>query len=155
MKHLALVAAFVSLAAAPAAATSPELGDQRVHGLWLTEGGTATVRIADCGPHHAGGLMGATPCGVIETADIPPGAPTTDVNNKDEAMRDKPIIGLTMLDGFEWRGGKWKRGRIYNPEDGKSYKSSIAVDEDDANVLKVKGCIGPLCQTQRWTRVAD
>lgn len=129
----------------PATAAASE----SVYGLWLTEAETATVRIGDCGP----GPMAGTPCGVVETADIPEGEPTTDVNNADPALRDAPIIGLTMLDGFEWDDKRWKKGRIYNPEDGKSYKSSIRLDKDDPDVLRVKGCIAFLCQTQEWTRV--
>jgi uncharacterized protein (DUF2147 family) len=129
-----------------------EAHDASVHGLWLTESGTGTVRIADCGP----GPMEGTPCGKVETGDIPEGEPTTDVNNADPALRDQPIIGLTMLDGFEDDGGgKWKKGRIYNPEDGKSYKSAIRLDKDNPDVLRVKGCIAFLCQTQEWTRVAE
>jgi len=124
--------------------SAPAFASNSVYGVWLTEEGTATVRIVDCGD--------ASPCGIIETAEIPAGEPTTDVNNSDPALRDEPIIGLVMLHGFERDGDKWKKGRIYNPEDGKSYKSSIRVD-DDPNVLKVKGCIVFLCQTQRWTRV--
>lgn len=124
--------------------SAPAFASNSVYGVWLTEEGTATVRIVDCGD--------ASPCGVIETAEIPSGEPTTDVNNSDPDLRDKPIIGLVMLHGFERDDDKWKKGRIYNPEDGKSYKSSIRVD-DDPNVLKVKGCIAFLCQTQRWTRV--
>lgn len=123
---------------------APAFASSSVYGVWLTEEGTGTVRIIDCGD--------ASPCGIIETAEIPAGEPTTDVNNSDPALRDKPIIGLVMLHGFERDGDRWKKGRIYNPEDGKSYKSSIRVD-DDPNVLKVKGCIAFLCQTQRWTRV--
>jgi uncharacterized protein (DUF2147 family) len=126
--------------------SAPAFASDSVQGLWLTEAGTGTIRVADCGD--------GTPCGTIETAEIPDGEPTTDVNNSDPAMRDQPIIGLTMLDGFEKRDDKWKKGRIYNPEDGKSYKSSIQLG-DNPNVLKVKGCIAFLCQTQRWTRVEE
>lgn len=127
----------------------PAAASDTVYGLWLTEEETATVRIADCGA----GPMAGTPCGVVETAEIPEGEPTTDVNNADPTLRDEPIIGLTMLDGFERDKDKWKKGRIYNPEDGKSYKSSIRLDKDDPDILKVKGCIAFLCQTQEWTRV--
>ncbi len=126
------------------ALVSPAIANGSIDGLWQTEAETATVRIADCGD--------GTPCGVIETAVIPDGEPMTDVNNSDPAFRDQPIIGLTILDGFEADGDKWKKGRIYNPEDGKSYKSSIQLD-DTPDILKVKGCIAFLCQTQRWTRV--
>lgn len=136
------------LALTLSAVSAQAMASDGVYGLWLTEAGTGTVRIADCGA----GPMEGTPCGVIATAAIPEGEPTTDVNNADPALRDMPIVGLTMLDGFEWSGSKWKKGRIYNPEDGKSYKSSIQLD-DDPNVLKVKGCVAFLCQTQRWTRV--
>lgn len=130
----------------PAISAASEAVDGRdVYGLWLTEDKTATVRIAGCGP----GPMEGTPCGVVQTADIPEGEPTTDVNNADPALRDVPIIGLTMLDGFKASSSKWKSGRIYNPEDGKSYKSSI--EREDQQTLKVKGCIAFLCQTQRWT----
>lgn len=130
-----------------APATGQDSAD--VYGLWLTEAGTGTVRISDCGP----GPMEGTPCGVVETADIPEGEPTTDVNNEDPTLRDQPIVGLTMLDGFERSKDKWKKGRIYNPEDGKSYKSVL--ERENSETLKVKGCIAFLCQTQRWTRVTD
>lgn len=136
----------VSLLLTPVGAAASD----SVYGLWLTEAGTGTVRIADCGP----GPMEGTPCGTIATAEIPDGEPTTDVNNDDPALRDEPIIGLTMLDGFEADGDKWKKGRIYNPEDGKSYKSSIRLDKTDPDVLRVKGCIAFFCQTQEWTRVS-
>jgi uncharacterized protein (DUF2147 family) len=133
------------------ASPSLAVASDTVYGLWLTEEQTATVRIADCGP----GPMEGTPCGIVETADIPDGEPTTDVNNSDPNLRDQPIIGLTMLDGFEADDDRWRKGRIYNPEDGKSYKSVIKVDADDPNILKVKGCIAFLCQTQEWTRMED
>jgi uncharacterized protein (DUF2147 family) len=139
MKTILLAAALSALSTAAGASDT-------VYGLWLTEAENSTIRIADCGDD--------TPCGVIETAEIPHGEPTTDVNNADPALRETPIIGLIMLDGFEQSGSKWKKGRIYNPEDGKSYKSSIELD-DDPNVLKVKGCIAFLCQTQRWNRMAE
>ena len=153
MKRLAIAATLAFLAAPALAHEAPSPTD--VHGLWLTEDGAATVRIANCPAEDGGSAMDATPCGVIASADIPDGAPTTDVNNADPALRGEPIVGLTMLDGFEWKKDKWRRGRIYNPEDGKSYKSSIALDDGNHDVLEVKGCIGPLCQTQRWTRVAE
>ncbi|WP_298918167.1 DUF2147 domain-containing protein [uncultured Algimonas sp.] len=146
MKTAAFAAALSALScfiALPAAASGT------VYGLWLTEEETATVRISDCGA----GSMAGTPCGIVATADIPPGEPTTDVNNDNPALRTQPIIGLTMLKGFEWDDDRWKNGRIYNPEDGKSYKSSIRVDKDDSDILKVKGCIAFFCQTQEWTRV--
>lgn len=149
MKHAAAILA-LALFATPVFAHGED-SDHRhsVHGLWLTEAGTGTIRIADCGP----GPMEGTPCGLIETAEIPDDEPGTDVNNSDPDLRGEPIIGLTMLDGFEKDGSKWSKGRIYNPEDGKSYRSQIRLSKSDPDVLRVKGCIAFLCQTQKWTRV--
>lgn len=142
-----LLSATLVLFALPAAA---QAGDaDAVFGDWRTEDGGAVLRIAPCSETEP------APCGIVLSADIPEGAPTTDVNNADPALRDQPIIGLTMLDGFERSKDKWKSGRIYNPEDGKSYKSSLEVRDDAPNVLRVKGCIAFLCQTQKWTRVTQ
>lgn len=139
----------LSLPAIAMSAFASDHDTTQVEGLWLTEAKTGTVRISEClDPEMAG-----TPCGRIETADIPEGEPRTDVNNSDPALRNQPIVGLTMLDGFEKRDTKWKKGRIYNPEDGNSYKSSIQLDEDDPDILIVKGCIAFFCQKQVWTRV--
>ena len=130
----------------------PGVGLAGVYGDWITQGGSAVVRIAAC----EDAAVADTPCGTVLSADIPEGAPTTDVNNADPALRDQPIVGITMLDGFEAsKSGKWKSGRIYNPEDGKSYKSSIEVRPEEPHILRVKGCIAFLCQTQEWTRVGS
>ena len=45
----------------------------------------------------------------------------------------------------------WWRGRIYDPKNGKSYRSIIR--RKGPGVLEVKGCIGPFCQTQVWKRL--
>lgn len=121
-----------------------------VYGVWLTEAGTAKVEIADCGD--------GTPCGDIVWMD--PAAlragltPETavDENNPDEALRDRPVLGLTMLSAFERRRNDWRGGRIYDPEEGKSYGSRLKRLESGA--LQVKGCIGPICQTQTWSQAA-
>ena len=61
--------------------------------------------------------------------------------------------GLTMLQGFENKSKGWAGGTIYDPKKGKTYASRLKRLDD--GVLEVKGCIGPLCQTQQWAPVAD
>ena len=73
--------------------------------------------------------------------------------NPDEALRDRPILGLQIMSDFEYDGNdKWKKGTIYAPDDGKTYKSKMSLSED---VLKVRGYIGisMLGRTEEWTRV--
>jgi uncharacterized protein (DUF2147 family) len=112
---------------------------QPIAGRWLTQDGSAIVQIGPCG--------GGT-CGRIATVlKARPGAPTTDVNNPDPALRNRPVVGTTILSGFSDAGDDW-RGRIYDPRNGKSYKSIVARSPD--GTLKVKGCISFICQTQVW-----
>jgi uncharacterized protein (DUF2147 family) len=57
-----------------------------------------------------------------------------------------------LISGFTADGDAWSGGKIYNPDDGKTYKAKVT--PVDANTLKVRGCVFvPLCKTQTWTRV--
>lgn len=121
------------LAAGAAHAAEP------IAGRWLTENGKAVVVVAPCG---------AAACGRIGRVLVPtPGGPATDRNNPDPALRARPVQGLEILSGFRDAGKDW-RGRIYDPESGKSYKSIVA---RDGGGLKVQGCVAFFCRTQRWT----
>lgn len=112
---------------------------QPIAGRWLTEDGSAIVQVGPCG---------AATCGKITTVlKARPGAATVDVNNPDPKLRTRPIVGLPILFGFSDAGNDW-RGRIYDPRNGKSYKSIVTRGAD--GTLQVKGCIAFLCQTQVW-----
>lgn len=87
-------------------------------------------------------------CGrLIQILKTKPGAPKFDVNNHNPALRRRPIQGITILDSLTDNGADW-RGTIYDPRDGKSYKSIVSRNPDGS--LKVRGCIAFFCQTQRW-----
>ena len=42
-------------------------------------------------------------------------------------------------------------GRIYNPENGRTYRASLKLRSPD--ILEVKGCLLIVCDTQVWRRV--
>jgi uncharacterized protein (DUF2147 family) len=128
MKLLAL--ALLLLAAAPAPVT----------GRWVTAEGKAVVEIAPCGQALCGRI--------VRVLKPRPGGPAVDVNNPDARLRTRPIEGIQILSGFTADGAKWK-GRIYDPESGRTYRSELAAA---GGGLKVKGCFGPFCRTQDWTR---
>ena len=144
MIRIALIATMVSgaFAAASALASAPTSAYDAldVYGAWLTEKQNSVVVISKCDE---------TPCGEIVWIDAPDAASLTDTENPDEALRARPLLGLEMLYGFEAKKDQWKKGRIYDPETGKTYGSRLRRLEDGA--LQVKGCIGPICQTQIWT----
>lgn len=62
-----------------------------------------------------------------------------DLNNPDPELRDKSIIGLEILIGFEYKGnGVYTSGKVYDPGSGNTYKCKIKVNGDEA---KVRGYI--------------
>ena len=79
------------------------------------------------------------------------GSTPVDGNNPDPELAGRPLVGVQMLHGFKEKSGRWKSGKIYNPENGKTYKSKLKLLENGD--LEVKGCIGPICQGQTWTPV--
>ena len=137
MKHAALALAGAAMAlAAPASAADP------ITGRWITEDRDAVITIAP---------GGANLCGKISKFLVAPpqGVNQRDVNNPDKSKRSRKLLGTPVLTSFSEDGDLW-RGRIYDPKSGKDYRSVIR--RTSASKLEVKGCLGPFCQTQNWTR---
>lgn len=113
-----------------------------VFGTYLTEEQNSHIQIADCGD--------GSPCGKVvwlnpETLD--PGVTPDTATSK----AGEPVLGLTMLEGFERKKNDWRGGTIYDPGKDKTYASRLKrLDNGD---LQVKGCISIICQTQIWTEV--
>ena len=68
-------------------------------------------------------------------------------------LNGKPLIGLRILWDLRKDGDQWSGGRILDPDYGKVYKCSMAV-EHDGGKLKVRGFIGfsLLGRTEYWLR---
>ncbi|MBB3347410.1 MULTISPECIES: DUF2147 domain-containing protein [unclassified Sphingomonas] len=124
---------------APVAVAAPADAATPIAGRYLTQDGAGVVTVGPCD---------GSVCGRLTTIlKKRPGAPDTDVNNSDAALRSRPILGLPILSGFTDEGKDW-RGKIYDPRNGKTYKSIVARNAD--GTLNVKGCIAFFCQTQVW-----
>jgi uncharacterized protein (DUF2147 family) len=81
----------------------------------------------------------------MEEANHPEGAtdglagrPKTDRHNPDHALRDRAIVGITVMSGLQYEDGKWKNGRVYSPDNGKSYRAWAKMEGDQ---LRVKGYV--------------
>ncbi len=119
---------------------SAHADSHNVFGTFLTEAGTSSVTIDDCGD--------GTPCGRVSWIDpdaMEPGM----TPEKALTKTGDPVLGLLMLQGFDKRKKDWRGGTIYDPENDKRYSSRIK--RLDNGKLQVKGCVGPICQTQVWT----
>jgi uncharacterized protein (DUF2147 family) len=69
------------------------------------------------------------------------------------ADKNKPILGMVVVRGLSKKGDDYRNGQILDPQNGKLYKSIIALDGNDK--LKVRGYIGVslLGRTQVWYRI--
>jgi uncharacterized protein (DUF2147 family) len=69
------------------------------------------------------------------------------------ALKDQPMIGMTILSGLKKDGDSYSGGQIVDPASGKTYKSKLSVAEDGKK-LNVRGYIGlPMIgRTQTWLR---
>ena len=131
-----------TLALAALLCATPLLAAQPIEGRWITAERDAVITIGECG---------SSTCGRITKFLVAPpqGLDQRDVNNADTKLRQRKLLGMPVLTGFSEDAELW-RGQIYDPKSGKTYRSVIR--RKDANRLEVKGCIGPFCQTQVWTR---
>ena len=112
-------------------------------GTWRTEE-DATVRVSNCG----GGLC-ASIASLRQPNDPQTGKPKND-NNVDPSKRNRPIVGLQIFIGLRPDGANKWTGQIYNPEDGKTYDANVVLQ--NANTLKVQGCVLFICKTKTWAR---
>ncbi len=67
--------------------------------------------------------------------------------------KGKPVLGMMILSGLKRDGKEWTGGEILDPNNGKTYKCKISMD-DAGKKLNVRGFIGValLGRTQVWLR---
>jgi len=67
---------------------------------------------------------------------------------------NKKIIGMVIVNGLEFDGDEWEGDDgILDPKNGKVYDCKIWLDEDNPDILNVRGYIGFFFRTQTWHRV--
>lgn len=84
-------------------------------------------------------------------------APDEDQNPKCDKcegdLRNKPVIGMTILTGLRQDGDAYENGKILDPESGNVYSSRASLDETGKK-LEVRGYIGVslIGRSQTWIR---
>jgi uncharacterized protein (DUF2147 family) len=68
------------------------------------------------------------------------GLPAVDRNNADESLRERPLLGADLMRNFKHnKKNKWEDGRIYDPENGKTYRCKLTLK--DADTIELFGYI--------------
>jgi uncharacterized protein (DUF2147 family) len=126
------------LAAAPAVAENPT-------GVWRLQNGKVTVRVAYCGGQN----LCATIIALARPLDKR-GKAKVDHENPNPALRNRPVVGLQVVSAMKPAGANQWKGRIYNADDGGTYRAEARLS---ANTLLMTGCWGPICKKNRFIRV--
>ena len=117
--------------------------NKTMEGYWLTS--QSIVQVKNCDKNL---------CATIEQLfvddDIDPKS-IKDSNNKKKSLRDRPLIGINLLEEFPSNlSGKkvLKDGKIYDPGRGRVFKSNLYLLDD--GTLKVEGCLMGICDHEIW-----
>lgn len=128
---LSALAVFCLLPAMPAQAADPVMGS------WINPHGTVTVTTGACQDRLCGWVSHANAEALADAADA--GVPH--------------LVGTTLLQDYRPKGAGHWAGRVYVPDMGRTFYSTIEQQGPDA--LKISGCLlgGFLCRSQLWHRV--
>jgi uncharacterized protein (DUF2147 family) len=124
---------------------APAAAGEGATGVWRMANGKVTVRVSPCGSYLCGTVVG------LRKPRDDKGRPRRDKENPNPALRERPVIGLTILSNMKPGGdGHWT-GTIYNPDDGNTYRSKMMLQ--NANTMKVDGCVSVFCRSMKFIRV--
>lgn len=118
-------------------------------GLWYGEA-DAKNRIAVVEIYKENGKYYAYSFGYKNSTDI-----VNDVNNPKSELRNLPLKGLVYLYDLQFDNGEWKKGKIYNPDEGKIYNAKASIS-DNKQELKIRASVdsaGIFGKTITWKKV--
>lgn len=129
-------------------------GADDILGLWNTQENKSKIEIFKCGNRYCGRIAELKePNYPADDEKGMAGKPKVDRKNPDPDLRTHPLLGLQIMEGFSFSGSNsWEGGRIYDPDNGKTYKCTVTLSAP--NRLEVRGFIGFtfLGRTSIWTR---
>ena len=117
--------------------------ENTIEGFWASSGAIIEVKVCQ-------ELICAEIVHVITEDGIDPST-VLDVNNREEELRDRPLIGINMFDGFrkeQLLNNSLDGGKIYDPRRGRFYDAELSLLES-GNLL-VEGCLLFICDGEEW-----
>jgi uncharacterized protein (DUF2147 family) len=115
-------------------------GENAILGNWLTTDKDAKIEIFREGNEFFGKVVWLQ-------------EPLEDGKPKVDKKSNEPIMGMLLLNNFQYNDGVWEDGTIYDPKNGKTY--SCTIKKKDSDTLEVRGYVGIslIGRTVEWTRV--
>lgn len=69
--------------------------------------------------------------------------------------KGKPILDMVIIKNIKKNDTYYEGGTIFDPSKGKQYKCKLWLNEEDLNILNVRGYIGFFYATQHWKRMVN
>lgn len=72
------------------------------------------------------------------------GSEKRDILNPNDKIRGEKVVGLLFLKSFEFNSHSkhWDNGTVYDPNNGKTYKCILSLEDKNPDILILKGYIG-------------
>lgn len=112
----------------------------KIVGIWWNQEKTSKIEVEKKDGKYIGTIVYMIP------EKLENGKSPKDKENPDEALKDRPLVGLQILDGFTFDADdkEWVDGTIYDPKSGKTYDCYAWLENDD--LLNLKGFVAGI----RW-----
>ena len=137
IKHLSLIVLGLVM-------SLQSLAQDDIEGVWFAGEGNTKVQISkDESGEYQGTIVW------LKQPLNKKGKPYTDRMNPDESLRDRPILGLTMLENLTYKNGNWI-GKIYSPKRGKTVDAILSIE--NAMELKLKVSYKGFTREKIWVR---
>ena len=118
---------------------------QKITGRWINEDNDAQIEIFQKESKFFGKIIW------LKEPNQPNGKPKTDMNNENERLRKRPILGLVILSDLTFSNGKWINGSMYSPKNGVSIACAASLITE--NELKLTLSKSVLKTTKIWKRI--
>jgi len=138
MRYKGLFAGLLAILAPISATAQPHVTDAQVIGRWINPYGSVMVDTQRCGLRLCGKISWASQEALQDARDA--GVPA--------------LVGTELLQDYKpAANGVW-HGRVFVPDMGRTFVSTLDVENADA--LRISGCIlgGLICKSQVWHRHA-
>ncbi len=136
-------------------ATSSHAADSdAVLGVWDTEKKDARIEIYKCGGKYCGRIVWMKePNYTAYDKAGRIGKPIVDDKNPNPEVRNRPVLGLTIMKDFAYAGeNHWEDGKVYDPETGKTYSATMTLASPRRLHLRGYILFSLFGRTSTWTR---
>jgi len=116
----------------------------KIVGSWFNEDKTSKIEIYETRETYNGKIVW------LDELDKHPERKLTDKNNPNPKLRNRNILGMDIITGLQYSGGKWVNGTIYTPKRG-IYADCEVVLLSNGKLKMIVSKSG-IKRTQIWTR---